>query len=389
MPDIILILGPQSLALAVYLVGEVATAPPRRRHGSQARAAGTAARMAHRHARGDFRRARRRADARTSSRESLRVNRRSSVDKVASKLMGAGSAERSRPADLSRRTEIARPDACSVPLQPSSAPSPAAAGPMDFRRVLRPGRRLALVADVIVSFKGRGRRRTRTARLPDALDLLAVGVEAGMGLDAALQKPTERMEGRSSSSASALGEMRIGESAATPSRRWSPASVRGAAPLRRAIIEAVELGISLRPHILGPGRRHAHKPSAAAEKAMKAPIKMVCSRRRSSSSPRCSSSSWGPRCSISAGSSIASLPEPTKWPTKRTTATKSRRAWHRLARSSAPVGGSGAGRAAALPPPPTSARCSPVRTARRPRPARKLKTELDAALLRERTCAAR
>ena len=50
------------------------------------------------------------------------------------------------------------------------------------------------------------------AELPDALDLLAVSVEAGLGFDGAISKLTEHMEGPLADEfALTLSEMRIGE----------------------------------------------------------------------------------------------------------------------------------------------------------------------------------
>src|SRR4029079_7147682 len=45
-----------------------------------------------------------------------------------------------------------------------------------------------MLPDVCVSFKARARRDEIRAAMPDALDLLAVSVEAGLGFDAAIQK---------------------------------------------------------------------------------------------------------------------------------------------------------------------------------------------------------
>ena len=61
--------------------------------------------------------------------------------------------------------------------------------------------------------RGRKRREEIRAQLPDALDLLAVSVEAGLGFDGAVAKLTEHMEGALAEEFSlTLGEMRIGES---------------------------------------------------------------------------------------------------------------------------------------------------------------------------------
>jgi len=66
---------------------------------------------------------------------------------------------------------------------------------------------------VYVSGKARRRRDEIRSELPDALDLLAVSVEAGLGFDGAVAKLTEHMEGSLAEEFSlTLGQMRIGES---------------------------------------------------------------------------------------------------------------------------------------------------------------------------------
>ena len=70
-----------------------------------------------------------------------------------------------------------------------------------------------MVVPFLVSSRARRRKDAIVASLPDALDLLAVSVEAGMGFDGAIAKLTEHMEGPLTDEFSiALGEMRIGES---------------------------------------------------------------------------------------------------------------------------------------------------------------------------------
>ena len=67
--------------------------------------------------------------------------------------------------------------------------------------------------DYVLTLKARSRKEKIRADLPDALDLLAVSVEAGLGFDGALAKLTEHMEGPLAEEfALTLGEMRIGES---------------------------------------------------------------------------------------------------------------------------------------------------------------------------------
>ena len=70
-----------------------------------------------------------------------------------------------------------------------------------------------LLPDAVLTFKIRARREAIRVQLPDALDLLAVSVEAGLGFDGALTKLTEHMEGPLVDEfALTLGEIRIGES---------------------------------------------------------------------------------------------------------------------------------------------------------------------------------
>ena len=82
---------------------------------------------------------------------------------------------------------------------------------------------------IIVSFKTKSRREELRAQLPDALDLLVVAVEAGLGFDGAITKLTEHMEGALTDELSlTLNEMRIGESRHEALKKLAE---RAAAPL--------------------------------------------------------------------------------------------------------------------------------------------------------------
>jgi tight adherence protein C len=129
-----------------------------------------------------------------------------------------------------------------------------------------------------VSTRGRRRQSQVSADLPDALDLLAVSVEAGMGFDGAVSKLTEHMEGPLIDEFElTLGEMRIGESRSDALKKMAD---RVAAPemaaFTRSIIQADQLGISL-GRILRVQAADARlkRQAAAEERAMKAPIKML------------------------------------------------------------------------------------------------------------------
>ncbi len=135
-----------------------------------------------------------------------------------------------------------------------------------------------LAPDFVVSLRARKRRDLIRAQLPDALDLLAVSVEAGLGFDGALSKLTDHMDGPLTEEFGlTLNEIRIGESRQDAlkklSERCDTPEVSG---FSRAIIQAEQLGISLgrilRVQATDPRLR---RQAAAEEKAMKAPIKML------------------------------------------------------------------------------------------------------------------
>jgi tight adherence protein C len=117
-----------------------------------------------------------------------------------------------------------------------------------------------------------------SADLPDALDLLAVSVEAGLGFDGAISKLTEHMEGPLIDEFElALGEMRVGESRSEALKRMAErVPAQEMASFVRAIIQADQLGISL-GRLLRVQATDARlkRQAAAEEKAMKAPIKML------------------------------------------------------------------------------------------------------------------
>jgi tight adherence protein C len=131
---------------------------------------------------------------------------------------------------------------------------------------------------IFVSMKARGRREQIRAELPDALDLLAVSVEAGLGFDGALDKLTDHTEGALAEEfALTLGEMRIGESRHDALKKLAArVDTPEVASFARAIIQADQLGISLgRILKVQSADSRNRRQMAAEEKAMKAPIKML------------------------------------------------------------------------------------------------------------------
>jgi tight adherence protein C len=132
--------------------------------------------------------------------------------------------------------------------------------------------------DFVVSSRARRRREQIKAELPDALDLLMVSVEAGLGFDGAVGKLTEHMEGPLAQEfALTLNEMRIGESRQEAMRRLTDrVDAPEVAAFTRAIIQSDQLGMSLgRILRVQAADSRLRRQSAAEEKAMKAPIKML------------------------------------------------------------------------------------------------------------------
>jgi len=272
----VLIFAIASLGLAVFLIGEAATLPARERHGSIRRAA-------------TYGKSRRPSTGRPEetfgnrvvepmkmglAQGVLKVSPRLTVDAVSARLMGAGLGR-----VLSPTTFLAAKAAGAI----GGVVGGIVVGGMvggAFPIVLAVLFALIgfMAPDLFVSFKARGRRDEIQAGLPDALDLLAVSVEAGLGFDAAIQKLTEHMEGPLVEEfALALGEMRIGETRQNALQKMvERVQASELAAFVRAIIQADQLGISLGRILRVQATDTRNKRQAAAEeKAMKAPIKML------------------------------------------------------------------------------------------------------------------
>jgi tight adherence protein C len=132
--------------------------------------------------------------------------------------------------------------------------------------------------DGLLTMKIRRRKDEIGASLPDALDLLAVSVEAGLGFDGAIAKLTEFMEGPLVDEFGLmLSEMRIGETRAEGLKRLA---LRVPTPevnaFVRSIVQSDQLGTSLgRILKVQAADTRLRRQQAAEEKAMKAPIKML------------------------------------------------------------------------------------------------------------------
>ena len=132
--------------------------------------------------------------------------------------------------------------------------------------------------DGLLTMMIRKRKDEVGAALPDALDLLSVSVEAGLGFDGAIAKLAEFMDGPLVDEFSLmLSEMRIGESRGEALKRLA---VRVPTPevnaFVRSIVQSDQLGTSLgRILRVQAADTRLRRQAAAEEKAMKAPIKML------------------------------------------------------------------------------------------------------------------
>jgi len=272
---ILLVLAVFCLAGAAFLLGELATLPARQRFLSVRRAA-TYGRMEIPSGtpQEGFRERVIAPISEWLSRWALKVNPRSSTDAVSLKLMAAGISRTISPTGF-------------LALKGFFALSGLFVGALvgsgrGFSGVLMGSLALGslgfLGPDYFLTLKARGRKERIRADLPDALDLLAVSVEAGLGFDASLAKLNENMEGPLAEEFGlTLSEMRIGESRSEALKRLAErVDAQELSAFTRAIIQADQLGTTLgRILRVQAADARLRRQAAAEERAMKAPIKML------------------------------------------------------------------------------------------------------------------
>jgi tight adherence protein C len=273
---IFIVLSLLCLAGAAYLIGEAVTLPARERRSSVNRAATY----------GKFRAALGKQQLPFSQRVlvplgdrlagwTLKLHPKTTVDGVSARLLAAGLGRKISPTTfLAFKSALALGGLAVGGLFGGAAAGP---GGVLFAAVALAG--IGFIApDFVVSGKARSRKDRIRAELPDALDLMAVSVEAGMGFDGALSKLTEHMDGPLSDEfALTLGEIRIGESRQDALKKLADRnSTPELSSFVRSIIQADQLGISLGRILRVQATDSRLKRQAAAEeKAMKAPIKML------------------------------------------------------------------------------------------------------------------
>ena len=264
-----------TLGLAVFLVGEVVTMPQRRRATALKRAA------AYGKVRNDPEQELQRFKERVLvpaverlAALALRVNPKASADAIGSRLIAAGLSSQITPAQFLAvksgaallGTLVAVVFGVTVAAIAGVVLVPVFAGLGFF------------APETFLTLKIKQRRERIRSELPDALDLLAVSVEAGLGLDGAIAKLTEHMEGALVDEfALTLSEMRVGESRPDALKKMAervPAPELAA--FVRSVLQADQLGISLgRILRVQAADSRLRRQAAAEEKAMKAPIKMM------------------------------------------------------------------------------------------------------------------
>jgi tight adherence protein C len=203
----------------------------------------------------------------------LRINPRVSVDAVSQKLMAAGMRKTS-PTTIIGAKGLLGGGGIFFGVLLGSAMSPK----FVFFLPLVCGALGALAPGIYLNGRVKRRQLAVSAELPDALDLLSVSVEAGLGFDGAVQKLTEHMDGPLIEEFElALGGIRIGEGRSEALKKMAErSSSQEMASFVRAIIQADQLGISLgRILKVQAGDTRLKRQLIAEEKAMKAPIKML------------------------------------------------------------------------------------------------------------------
>jgi tight adherence protein C len=204
----------------------------------------------------------------------LRVNPKTTIDGVAYKLVSAGLSRKISPTTFLALKAMLPIGLALLGILFASSQSPI----MAIAIVVGLGALGFVGPDYVVNSKIKSRQERIRSQLPDALDLLAVSVEAGLGFDGAVAKLTESLTGPLIDEFNlTLSEMRVGESRPEALRKLSErAQVSELSAFTRALIQADTLGISLgRILRIQAADTRERRQSLAEERAMKAPIKML------------------------------------------------------------------------------------------------------------------
>jgi tight adherence protein C len=124
----------------------------------------------------------------------------------------------------------------------------------------------------------KARKKNITKALPDALDLLTISVEAGLGFDLALQRVSEKWDNELSNEfRRALSDTRLGRARRDALKDMSArCGVEDVQTFVAAIIQAEQLGVSIGKILrIQADQMRIRRRQRAEEEAQKAPIKML------------------------------------------------------------------------------------------------------------------
>ena len=270
---LLLILGLVLLVASVALIGELVTLPARERDGSVRRASTYGDRRTPAERAMEPLRERALSPLKHKvARAVLRLNPKLTVENVTFRLLCAG---------MSRRVS---------PLGFLSAKGGLLIGGIVFGLLIGAGSMMSLFLalifgavgfigpDMVLNQRTKPRRERVRSELPNALDLLAVSVEAGLGFDGAISKLTEQTDGPLADEfALTLSEIRIGESRQVALKKLAErVDSPEMSAFVRAIVQADQFGISLGRILRAQATdSRLRRQAAAEERAMKAPIKML------------------------------------------------------------------------------------------------------------------
>jgi tight adherence protein C len=129
-----------------------------------------------------------------------------------------------------------------------------------------------------LNLKIRQRKHEIQKALPDALDLLTISVEAGLGFDAAMQKVTEKWDNELSRAFARVGaEIRLGKLRREALRDMADRTdVPDVKNFIAAVIQADQLGVSLAKVLrIQSDQMRIKRRQRAEEQAAQAPVKML------------------------------------------------------------------------------------------------------------------
>ncbi len=135
-----------------------------------------------------------------------------------------------------------------------------------------------MLPGIWISRKIKARRKEITKTLPDAIDLLTISVESGLGFDPAMMRVAEKWDNNISREfARVLSEMRIGKSKREALREMSQrVDEDGLTTFVSAVIQADQLGVAITQVLrIQSEAMRVRRRQRAEELAQRAPLKML------------------------------------------------------------------------------------------------------------------